>query len=422
MSNPDRIEDIGRTDEAAVEADRESRKTHGYHQELDRNNNGIPDYLESNPANDDVVRFSRKLHPGGVLTRDTRRDAGMYANTISTAEPSQDYKGAVQEAKRELVGVIEKEEASISEAPPVADEIREQIKKARHQQVRKVGLARQLSRFHVPKEDHETGLSVVKAAFRGALVAAETDKQNKDARKNLETQEKLEGLHADLRLAEQLAKEKAKAEDSLVKSSQGAAKKDPASSQAPSPEHADHTTALQQPATNETSAEDSTKHAPAGPSPRAESEHTKAGDEPHASPEFYHASAAQIRTPAPPPSAADVHVRLGALAKGPAQSGSRLEALQRPAGPLLGSAASNVKVILPDSPLLKQARNLPLPSQPVSSKGPNTLTPRMRAVGIGIPFGTMIQTARANSKQNDATIEFAYETMRNAQDNAGRGR
>lgn len=214
----------------AEDVEGEDRRTHGYIQERDvdrnarsdtedeekekaaaeqvrkskdLNNNGIPDHLESNPANDDHTPFDSKVHRNSTLDRETRHTAGIVAATQTTDEPSPDLKDRVRAANAKTSKIIQEDESNPKKGDFGRDALAKRMKKLRSKTAQNGTSLTDLSRLTAGKSDPDNGFEVMKASWRGMLTAMIAMRSKANAIKNAERNREIE----DLRLTDKALKE-----------------------------------------------------------------------------------------------------------------------------------------------------------------------------------------------------------------------
>lgn len=207
----------------AEDLDGEDRRTHGYIQErdidrnarsdaedeerermaaenarrnLDKNGNGIPDHLESNPANDDHVRFDSSVHRNSTLSSETRQAAGIVVATQETDEPGPDLKNRVREANAKTSKIIQEDDANPKKGDFGRDELSKRMQKLRGKTAKNGTSLSDLSRLSAGKTDPDNGFEMVKSAWRGIYVAAISMRSRQNAIKNAERNRQLQEMMA----------------------------------------------------------------------------------------------------------------------------------------------------------------------------------------------------------------------------------
>lgn len=216
----------------------EERLTHGYHHELDRdrnglpdhmeeedaeiaeqrrkmldaNHNGIPDYLESNAANDDYALYDHSVHRNSPLDAAAREHAGMVAATYDVEEPARDTNDKVRNANAALAAEILKDESNPKRGDFGRSEITERMKKLRDKRLPKSSVIGEMSRLHQGKTDPDNGFDQIKAIWRGLMQAHLATRRDNKAKRDAAIDEEMQ----DLRRAERAmddAEKRAKPEE-----------------------------------------------------------------------------------------------------------------------------------------------------------------------------------------------------------------
>src|SRR5690606_13269993 len=132
--------DYQEEDEAKAEADRERRMR-------DRNGNGIPDHLESNPANDDHVVYDSQVHRNSSLDREMRHVSGVVAATQQADEPSTDLKDRVRAAGAAMSREIQLDESNPKKGEFGKGALAKRMNKLRQKRIPKTSAVGELSRL-----------------------------------------------------------------------------------------------------------------------------------------------------------------------------------------------------------------------------------------------------------------------------------
>lgn len=445
MQNPRRAEEM----EGYDAAEQEERRTHGFHQELDRDRNGVPDYLEEEQesaygdrdawrkndlngngipdhletdkpggeaANDDCIPYGQEMHRNSSLDSRTRHSAGVFAATSDTAEPASDINRRVAQASAAASQEIRKDESNPKKGEFGKADIGKRVDKLRKQRLPKSTMLGDLSRLPAQKGDPDSSTEVIKAFWKGIVQAHLSTKQDEKAKKDAKIDQELRQLEKNERELDRAEREQARADKDSKDTALGK-DVDPKeiASDSPTqekPEKAASPTKAAEPAT----ALDKAKAFFTKPK-AAEASLEQVPEVASAAPE----RAASIReemAPAPKvaqPAANDRLMKaqqglksLG-LAPSPGQDVSRERALEG-----VGSAAK------PMSPMMEQARGLKAPEVAVAAKGPVNPAPRTRAMGLGSGIGLFTAAARQeNSQGTSLDIQHAAQKAR---DSGGMGR
>lgn len=435
MAKPDRAEET---------AEDHDRHTHGYLQERDLNrngisdaveeeekenaaktarakrdlnNNGIPDHLESNPANDVGVPFDGKIHRNSTLDRETRDIASHIAATQFTDEASPDYKDGVKNAVAKTADLIQQDEAKHKKGNFGKGDLKGRMQDLRKRMGKRASVLTDLSRLPAAKADPDSGMDVVKASWKGFMLAMINFKQEAKARQDAKLQEEMEDIRAaqaaerKLNEASDVGKDEGKSaavvdnspETPLDKAKDGSGPEggqDGGQSGPINGQNALGTAANDHSAPSDQAASDQKKNLA---SDRAVSLPGKGEIKltPHAA----------INSPI---SSLNVKWKDHPLAQGQTNRQKTLSAV-----PNRTHQSGHSPVARPNG-LLAQAKGLPRTGEISTTIGPQNPPPRTRVIGLGTGLGAIITAARS-AQHEDPSIAIQRFSL-NQRDKGGMGR
>ncbi len=442
MQNPRRAEE----QENYTASEQEERRTHGFHQELDadrngrpdyledeqkenaarekwrqndRNNNGIPDHLETDKpggkaANDDFAPYGQEFHRNSTLDAETRHSAGVFAATSETAEPASDLQKSVSQASAAASQEIRKDESNPKKGEFGKSAIGKRVDQLRKKRLPKSSMLGDISRLPPQKGDPDSSTEVVKAFWKGIVQAHLSTKAAKKAKADAKIDQELRQLEKNERELDRAERERGQADAESKKTAKGEERPESPeqSGKADEPKKTDPLADAKETAKSGSEKKD-------GLSPEAKAQNLderqkELKPEAAAQPEKATSSLAKETSPLQAPANDRMtKAQEGLRSMGLAPQGPQVSAKER----TLDGPNAEAK---PVSPMMEQVRGLKRPDVLVEAKGPTNPAPRTRAMGLGSGLSMFTKALRKESSQ-ETSLEI-QSAMQKSRDSGGMGR